>query len=161
MLPTFIVAPALTAWLGTTVSGVDPSQVHLTPPTYYCIRFQLYIELNSNWLLLRTILFLLNNRHSKLSGNLLHFFNISRKNRSSVSKLLFVPKTKLNFGKCTYFVAAPIIWNQISITIKSAEIIFTVFETSTHACLKILFHQNCLVPCSSDDLCLSSPDHRF
>ena len=27
VLPTFVVAPALTAWLGTTVVGVDPSQV--------------------------------------------------------------------------------------------------------------------------------------
>ena len=37
--------------------------------------------------------------------NLLHFSDIPRTLRSSVSKQLFVPKTKLNLAKCAFCVA--------------------------------------------------------
>ena len=42
--------------------------------------------------------------------NLLHFSAISRMLRSSVSKQLFVPKTKLNIGKYAFSVAAQTTW---------------------------------------------------
>jgi len=50
---------------------------------------------------------------------------ISRTLRSSVSKQLFVRKTKLNIGKCTFSVAASTIWNHHPIAIKSSETIDT------------------------------------
>ena len=46
--------------------------------------------------------------------NLLHF---SRTLRSSVTKQLFIPKTKLSIGKRAF----PTIWNQLPITIRSSE----------------------------------------
>ena len=53
--------------------------------------------------------------------NLLHFCGNSRTIRSSVSKLVFVPKTKLDIGKRAFSVAASTIWNQLPIAIKSSE----------------------------------------
>ena len=53
--------------------------------------------------------------------NLLHFSDISRTLRSSVSKHIFVPKTKLNIAERAFSVAAPTIWNQLPIAIKSSE----------------------------------------
>ena len=43
--------------------------------------------------------------------NLLHFYDISRALRSSISKQIVVPKLKLNIDKCAFSVAAPTIWN--------------------------------------------------
>ena len=57
--------------------------------------------------------------------NLLHFSDISGTLRSSVSKKHLVPKTKLNIGKRAISVAAPTIWNQLPITVKSSESIGT------------------------------------
>ena len=51
--------------------------------------------------------------------NVLHLSYILRTLRSTISKQLFVPKTKLNIGKRAFPVAAPPIWNQLLITIKS------------------------------------------
>ena len=49
----------------------------------------------------------------------------SRTLRSSVSKQLLIPKTKLNIDKRAFSVAAPIIWNQLPITIKFSESVDT------------------------------------
>ena len=54
--------------------------------------------------------------------NLLHFSDISRTLKSSISKQVFVPKTKLNIGKNAFSVAVQTIWNQLPIAIKSPEI---------------------------------------
>ena len=47
--------------------------------------------------------------------NLQHFYDIARILRSSVSKQFFVTKTKLNTGKRAFSVAAPTIWNRLTI----------------------------------------------
>ena len=52
--------------------------------------------------------------------NLLHFSDIYRTIRSSASKPRFVHKTNLNIGKRAFSVAAPSIWNQLPIMIKSS-----------------------------------------
>ena len=88
--------------------------------------------------------------------NLLQFSDMSRTLRSYVSKQLFVPKAKLNIGKCAFSVAAPTIYNQLSITIKSFETIAMFRKNSKHICLKLLYHHNfSAVLCSNDDFCLS------
>ena len=61
--------------------------------------------------------------------NLLHFSDISRTLRSSISKKRFVPKTKLNIGKRGFSVAAPTIWNQLTVVVKSSETIDTFRKT--------------------------------
>ena len=65
------------------------------------------------------MLFLLNNRHTQF---------ICYISLISLGLLdLFVPKTtgKLNIGKRAFSVAAPTIWNQLPIKIKSSETIDT------------------------------------
>ena len=57
--------------------------------------------------------------------NLLHFSGISGTLKSSVSKQLFVTMTKLGSGKCAFSVAAPTVWNQLPIAIRSSETIAT------------------------------------
>ena len=87
--------------------------------------------------------------------NLLHFSDISRTHRSSISKQHFVPKTKFNIGKWAFSVPVPTIWNQIPVTIKSSETPF-IKPPNLFICLKLLFHHKCLaVPCSNDDFYLS------
>ena len=54
-------------------------------------------------------------------ASLLHFSNIPRQLRSSTSKQLSIPRTKLNLGKRAFSVAAPIIWNELPTTLKSCE----------------------------------------
>ena len=88
--------------------------------------------------------------------NLLHFSDISRTLRSSVSKQLFVPK--LNIGKHAFSVAAPTIWNQLPITIKSSETIDTIRkknEVKTYLFEIFFLHKCSVVPCSNDNFCLS------
>ena len=87
--------------------------------------------------------------------NLLHISYIFRALRSSVSKQPFVPKIKLNIGKCAFSVAAPIIWSQLRNAIKSSET--TAFVRNLkHICLKLLFHHRMLVvPCANDNFSLS------
>ena len=55
-------------------------------------------------------------------ASLLHLSNIPRQLRSSTSQLI-VPKTKLNLGKRAFSVAAPRIWNELPITLKTSETI--------------------------------------
>ena len=40
---------------------------------------------------------------------------------SSTSQQLSIPRTKLNLGKRSFSVAAPIIWNELPTTLKSCE----------------------------------------
>ena len=54
-------------------------------------------------------------------ASLLHFSNIPRQLRSSTSQQLSIPRTKLNLGKRAFSVAAPIVWNELSTTLKSCE----------------------------------------
>ena len=53
-------------------------------------------------------------------ASLLHLSNIPRQLRSSISQLT-VPKTKLNLGNHAFSVAAPWVWNELHITLKTAE----------------------------------------
>ena len=55
-------------------------------------------------------------------ASLLHLSNIPRQLRSSISQLI-VPKTKLNLGKRAFSVAAPRVWNELPITLKTSETI--------------------------------------
>ena len=56
-------------------------------------------------------------------ASLLHLSNIPRQLRSSISQQLIVPKTKLNLGKRAFSVAAPRVWNELPITLKTSETI--------------------------------------
>ena len=56
-------------------------------------------------------------------ASLLHLSNIPRQLRSSTSQQLIVPKTKLNLGKRAFSVAAPRVWNELPITLKTSETI--------------------------------------
>ena len=53
-------------------------------------------------------------------ASLLHHSNIPR---SSISQQLIVPKTNLNLGKRVFSVAAPRVWNELPITLKTSEAI--------------------------------------
>ena len=53
---------------------------------------------------------------------ILRLFTI-RQLRSSVSQQLIVPKTKLNLGKRAFSVAAPRVWNELPIALKTSETI--------------------------------------
>ena len=59
--------------------------------------------------------------HSFYSTTDIHFFDILRILRSSVSKQMFIPKTTLNIRKRAFSMAAPTIWNQLPIAIKYSE----------------------------------------
>ena len=56
-------------------------------------------------------------------ASLLHLSNIPRQLRSSTSQQLIVPKTKLNLGKHAFSVAAPRVWNELPISLKTSETI--------------------------------------
>ncbi len=64
---------------------------------------------------------------------------ISRTLTSSVSKQLFVPETNLNIGKRDFSVAAPTIWNQLPIAIKSSETMDTFRRKSKTYLFEIAF----------------------
>ena len=49
------------------------------------------------------------------------------------------PKIKLNIGKCAFSVAAPTIWNQLPIAIKSSETIATLNKIKTYYLFEICF----------------------
>ena len=56
-------------------------------------------------------------------ASLLHLLNNPRQVRSSISQQLIVPKTKLNLGKRAFSVAAPRVWNELHITLKTFQTI--------------------------------------
>ena len=83
---------------------------------YVADRYIASVKFNLNWLLLHTVLFLLNNRHT-----FLHFSDMSWTFRSSVSKHCCVPK--LNVGKRAFYIFFGIIIIIIIIVIISSIII--------------------------------------
>ena len=66
----------------------------------------------------------LNNISKRVLASLLHLSNIYRQLRSSITQLI-VPKTKPNFDKRAFSVAAPRarVWNELPITLKTSEAI--------------------------------------
>ena len=53
-------------------------------------------------------------------ASLLHLSNIPRQLRSSISQQLIVPKQKLTLDKRAFSVAAPMVWNELPITLKTS-----------------------------------------
>ena len=92
-----------------------------------------------------------------ISVNLLHCSDISRTLTLTLSKQHFVPKTKQNIGKRAFSMAAPTLWNQLPISIKSFENIDTFRNKKRKLiCLKLFFnHKVSAVPSSNDNVCLS------
>ena len=74
---------------------------------------------------------------------------------SSGSTYGVVPKTKLNIVKRAFSVAAPTIWNQLPITIKSSGTIVTFRKNKTNVFEVVLPPNFVAVLCSKDDFCLS------
>ena len=73
-------------------------------------------------------------------ASLLHLSNIPRQLRSSTSQQLIVPKTKLNLGKRAFSVAAPTVWNELPITLKTSETIaisLVLILTFARPCLRL------------------------
>ena len=72
-------------------------------------------------------------------ASLLHLLNIPRTLRSSISQQLIVPKTKLNLGKRAFSVAAPRVWNELPITLKTSETIAIFRKKLTTYLFQIAF----------------------
>ena len=100
-------------------------------------------------------------------ASLLHFSNILRQLRSSISQLI-VHKTKLYLGKSGFSVTASRVWNELPITLKTSETI-AIFRKKTqdifipnciftirHIYSKLHFHhESSVVPRSDTDICAS------
>ena len=52
--------------------------------------------------------------------SLMHLSNIPRQLRSSISQQFIVPKTKLNLCKRAFSIAAPRVWNELPVTLKTS-----------------------------------------
>ena len=72
-------------------------------------------------------------------ASLLHLLNIPGQLRSSISEQLIVPKTKLNLGKRAFSVAAPRVWNELPITLKTSETIAIFRKKLTTYLFQIAF----------------------
>ena len=89
-------------------------------------------------------------------ASLLHLSNIPKQLRSSISQQLIVRKTKLNLSKRAFSVAAPRVWNELPITLKSSETI-AIFRIKTrHFYSKLHFHHKSTVVPRSDNHCCTS-----
>ena len=68
-----------------------------------------------------------------------------------------MPKTKCYLGKRAFFVAAPRVWNELPITLKTSETIAIFREkNSIHIYSKLHFHhKSSVVPRSDNDFCAS------
>ena len=89
-------------------------------------------------------------------ASLLHLSNIPRQLRSSVSHQLIVPRTKLNLGKRAFSVAAPRVWNELPITLKTSETIAIFRKKTQDIYSKLHSHHKCsVVPRSDTDFCAS------
>ena len=89
-------------------------------------------------------------------ASLLHLPNIPRQLRSSMSRQLIVPKAILNLGKRDFSVAAPTVWNELPITLKTFETIAIFRKSSRHIYFKLHFHhKSSVVPRSDNDFCAS------
>ena len=86
-------------------------------------------------------------------ASLLHLSDIPRQLRS-ISQLI-VPKTKLNLHKRAFSVAAPRVWNELHITLKTSETV-AIFQKNSHIYSKLHFHhKSSVVPHSDNDICAS------
>ena len=95
----------------------------------------------------------LSTQQSPYLASLLHLSNIPRQLRSSISQLI-VPKTKLNLGKRAFSVAAPRVWNELPITLKTSETIAIFRKKLIYS--KLHFYHKCpVVPGSDTDFCAS------
>ena len=95
-------------------------------------------------------------QQSPYLASLLHLSNIPRQLRSSISQQLIVPKTKLNLCKRAFSVAAPRVWNELPVTLKTSETIAIFRKNSRHIYSKLHFHHKCsVVPRSDTDFCAS------
>ena len=89
-------------------------------------------------------------------ASLLYLSNIPRQLRLSISHQLIVPKTKLYLGKSAFFVTAPMVWNELPITLKTSETVAIFRKNSRYIYSKLHFHHKSLVvPCSDNDFCTS------
>ena len=88
-------------------------------------------------------------------ASLLHLSNIPRQLKSPISQLI-VPKTKRNLGKRAFSVAAPRVWNELPITLKTSETI-AIFRNKTQDIYSKLhfLHKCSVVPRSDTDFCAS------
>ena len=73
-------------------------------------------------------------------ASLLHYSNIPRQLRSSTSQQLSITRNKLNLGKRAFSVAAPTIWNELPITLKSLKVLPLSVKISKLISSKLLFH---------------------
>ena len=81
-------------------------------------------------------------------ASLLHVLNAPRQLRS-ISQLI-VPKTKLNLGKRAFSVAAPRVWNERPIILKTSYFP----EKNRHIYSKLHFHhKSSVVPRTNNDFC--------
>ena len=120
-------------------------QLHWLPVTYR-IHFKLFT------LTYRA----LSTQQPPYSASLLHLSNIPRQLRSSISQQLIVPKTKLNLVKHAFSVAAPTVWNELPITLKTSETIAIFRKNSRYIYSKLCFyHNSSVVPRSDNDFCMS------
>ena len=71
--------------------------------------------------------------------NLLHFSDIFRTFKSSVSKQFFFPKTQLNSGKSAFSVIAPTIRNQFPNLLKLQTPFVKIKNKIKRFCLKLFF----------------------
>ena len=89
-------------------------------------------------------------------ASLLHLSNIPRQLRSSTSQQLILPKTKLNLGKHAFSVAAPRVWNELPITLKTSETIAIFRKKPQDIYSKLHSHHKCsVVPRPDTDFCAS------
>ena len=89
-------------------------------------------------------------------ASLEHLSNIPRQLRSSISQQLIVPKTKLHLGKRAFSVAAPRVWSELPITLKTSETIAIFRKKSRHIYTKLHFrHKSSIVPRSDIDFSAS------
>ena len=89
-----------------------------------CIPFSSYVTYVITFKLLTLTGLALSTQQPPYLTNLLHLSNI-RQLRSSISQLLIVLKTKLNFAKRVFSASEPKVWNEPPTTLKSSEAITT------------------------------------
>ena len=88
-----------------------------------CTGFLFLVELILSCPLLHTRA--LSTQQPPYFASLLHLSTIRRQLRLSISQQLIMPKRKLNLGKRAFSVAVPRVWNELSITLKTSEKLFS------------------------------------
>ena len=92
-------------------------------------------------------------------ASLPHLSNIPRQLRSSISQRLIVSKIKLNLGKRTFSVAAPRVWNELPITLKTSETSYLPKIIQDIYSKLHFHHKSSVVPHSDNDL--RAPVHDY